>query len=174
MAIVIIRGNRAPRKPRSSVNFWVDMTALDALGSCCRSAWGGLTGCSSLKESCRNLKPYNHRPARRTADGTGDRRGRKGNRPQVVREQVIAQGPVASQELIKELGHKWGAASSMQTARTLLKILLHFRTFSKLVADLRDHPRASLTHWGRMTGSSAARLGPCGPRWWCCFFFCWA
>jgi len=49
---------------------------------------------------------------------------------QTITQQIIAQGPVASQEVIKEFGTNGGGFFNANSAHPL-KIPHHFRTFSK-------------------------------------------
>ena len=73
-----------------------------------------LARCWCRRGSCRTCRPYD-RPARRSADRDGDGRGRPGD-DDAVTAQVIAQGPVASQEIIKELGTNGGGFFNANSA----------------------------------------------------------
>lgn len=147
LAIVVIRG--ISRKETDKLgNFWVDMTRclLWILLPLC------LVGSLVLVSQgvVQNLKPYTtveliepqtvHIPG---ADGKAT--------TQVVRQQVIAQGPVASQEIIKELGTNGGGFFNANSAHpfenptplsNFLEMILIFIIPSGLTYTL-----------GRMTGS---------------------
>src|SRR5690242_17214120 len=99
LAIVVIRG--ISRKETDKLgNFWVDMTRclLWILLPLC------LVGSLVLVSQgvVQNLKPYT--TVELIEPQTVQIPGSDGKATQVVRQQVIAQGPVASQEIIKELG----------------------------------------------------------------------
>jgi len=104
LAMAVIRG--ISRKETDKLgNFWVDLTR------CC--LWVLLPVClvGSLvlvsQGVVQNLKPYT--TATLTEPQTVQVTGADGKTTtQVVREQLIAQGPVASQEVIKELGTNGG------------------------------------------------------------------
>ncbi|HEX3703567.1 MAG TPA: potassium-transporting ATPase subunit KdpA [Vicinamibacterales bacterium] len=112
LAIAFIRG--IAQKEKDTIgNFWVDLIrcSLWILLPFC------IVGALALVSQgvVQNLRPYDKAavldPQTVTApDGTGQLR------TQVVREQVIAQGPVASQELIKEFGTNGGGFFNANSA----------------------------------------------------------
>ena len=119
IAIAVIRGF-VRRSAKTIGNFWVDLTRATC-GCCCRSrivfalvlVWQGVP---------QNFSPYTQV---KTVEGA---------------EQVIAQGPVASQEIIKELGTNGGGFFNANSAHpyenpTPLTNLLELR------CDLRDRRR---------------------------------
>ena len=83
-----------------------------------------------------------------------------------MNEQIIAQGPVASQEIIKEFGTNGGgffnanSAHPFENPTPLTNFLEMFCIFAI---------SAGLTYTlGEMTGSPQARLGGLGARWRSC------
>ncbi len=147
MAIVIIRG--IARKETDKLgNFWVDMTRcmLWVLLPVC------LVGSLVLVSQgvVQNLKPYT--AVQLVEPQTVQVTGADGKTStQVVREQVIAQGPVASQELIKEFGTNGGGFFNANSAHpfenptpmsNFFELVLIFAISSGLTYTL-----------GRMTGS---------------------
>jgi K+-transporting ATPase ATPase A chain len=112
LAIALIRG--IAQKEKDTIgNFWVDLVrcSLWVLLPCC------FVGALALVSQgvVQNVRPYNKAavidPQTVTApDAAG--------KPQttVVREQVIAQGPVASQEIIKEFGTNGGGFFNANSA----------------------------------------------------------
>jgi len=112
LAIVIIRG--ISRKETDKLgNFWVDMTRcmLWVLAPIC------LVGSLVLVSQgvIQNLKPYT--TAELTEPQTVQVTGADGKvTTQTVTEQTIAQGPVASQEVIKELGTNGGGFFNANSA----------------------------------------------------------
>ena len=112
LAIAIIRGI-ARREQSTLGNFWVDMTRATfwvLLPGCVFGAlllvWQGVP---------QNLKPYD---TAQLADPqtvqTTDSAGK--TTTQVISQQTIAQGPVASQEMIKELGTNGGGFFNANSA----------------------------------------------------------
>src|SRR6266478_7959211 len=104
LALVIIRG-LARKETEKLGNFWVDMTRclLWVLLPLC------LVGSLALVSQgvVQNLKPYT--TVELTEPQSVQVTGADGKTStQVVSQQVIAQGPVASQEIIKELGTNGG------------------------------------------------------------------
>jgi len=99
LAIAFIRGIASPARGTLG-NFWVDLVrgSLWVLLPCC------LLGALFLVSQgvVQNLKPYDHA---RLVDPQG-----------TVTEQVIAQGPVASQEIIKQLGTNGGGFFNANSA----------------------------------------------------------
>ncbi len=147
MAIVVIRG--IARKETDKLgNFWVDMTRcmLWILLPVC------LVGSLVLVSQgvVQNLKPYT--TVQLVEPQTVQVTGADGKTStQVVREQVIAQGPVASQELIKEFGTNGGGFYNANSAHpfenptplsNFFELALIFAISSALTYTL-----------GRMTGS---------------------
>jgi K+-transporting ATPase ATPase A chain len=147
MAIVVIRG--IARKETDKLgNFWVDMTRclLWVLLPFC------LVGALVLVSQgvVQNLKPY--AIVELTEPQTVQVTGADGKiSTQVVSQQVIAQGPVASQEVIKELGTNGGGFFGANSAHpfenptpftNFLEIVMIFAISSGLTYTL-----------GRMTGS---------------------
>jgi K+-transporting ATPase ATPase A chain len=147
LAIAVIRGI-ARRERETLGNFWVDLTRS--------TLWILLPLCivvSLLLVSqgvIQNFKPYTTvqllDPQTVTATGTDGKTS-----TQIVREQVIAQGPVASQEVIKELGTNGGGFFNTNSAHpfenptplsNFLELVLIFAISSGLTYTL-----------GRMTGS---------------------
>ena len=147
LAIAVIRGI-ARREMKTLGNFWVDLTRS--------TLWILLPLCivvSLLLVSqgvIQNFKPYTTiqllDPQTVTTTGADGKAS-----TQVVREQVIAQGPVASQEVIKELGTNGGGFFNTNSAHpfenptplsNFLELLLIFSISSGLTYTL-----------GRMTGS---------------------
>jgi K+-transporting ATPase ATPase A chain len=112
LAIAIIRGI-ARREQNTLGNFWVDMTRATfwvLLPGCVLGAlllvWQGVP---------QNLKPYATAQlvdpqTVQTTDASGK------TTTQIVKEQTIAQGPVASQEMIKELGTNGGGFFNTNSA----------------------------------------------------------
>jgi len=147
LAIVVIRG--VARKESDTVgNFWVDTTRclLWVLLPFC------LLGALVLVSQgvVQNLKPYT--TVQLIEPQTVQVTGADGkSSSQVVREQTIAQGPVASQEVIKELGTNGGGFFNANSAHpfenptpfsNFFEMLLIFAIPSGLTYTL-----------GRMTGS---------------------
>src|SRR6267143_5463108 len=147
LALVIIRG-LARRETDKLGNFWVDMTRcllwvllpLALVGSLALVSQGVV----------QNLKPYTtvELTEPKTVQVTG---GDGKTSTQVVNQQVIAQGPVASQEIIKELGTNGGGFFGANSAHpfenptplsNFLEIVSIFAIASSLTYTL-----------GRMTGS---------------------
>jgi K+-transporting ATPase ATPase A chain len=147
LAIVIIRGI-ARRETDKLGNFWADMTRcmLWVLLPIC------LVGTLVLVSQgvIQNLKPYT--TVELTEPQTVQVTGSDGKTTtQTVKEQVIAQGPVASQEVIKELGTNGGGFFNANSAHpfenptpfsNFLEMVMIFSLSSGLTYTL-----------GRMTGS---------------------
>jgi K+-transporting ATPase ATPase A chain len=134
LAIAFIRGI-AQQEKDSLGNFWVDMTraTLWVLLPFC------LAGALLLVSQgvVQNLKPYDHV---QTVDVAG---------PQ--KEQVIAQGPVASQEIIKEWGTNGGGFMNANSAHPF-ENPTPFTNFIELISVFAIS--AGLTYTlGQMTGS---------------------
>src|SRR6266478_2527081 len=147
LAIVVIRGI-ARKETEKLGNFWVDMTRclLWVLLPLC------LVGSLALVSQgvVQNLKPY--ATVELTEPQSVQVTGADGKTStQVVSQQVIAQGPVASQEIIKELGTNGGgffganSAHPFENPTPLSNFIEMFAIFA--IAS-------SLTYTlGRMTGS---------------------
>jgi K+-transporting ATPase ATPase A chain len=147
LALVIIRG-LARKETEKLGNFWVDMTRclLWVLLPLC------LIGSLALVSQgvVQNLKPYT--TVELTEPQSVQVTGADGKTStQVVSQQVIAQGPVASQEIIKELGTNGGgffganSAHPFENPTPLSNFIEMFAIFA--IAS-------SLTYTlGRMTGS---------------------
>jgi potassium-transporting ATPase potassium-binding subunit len=147
LALVIIRG-LARKETEKLGNFWVDMTRclLWVLLPLC------LVGSLALVSQgvVQNLKPYT--TVELTEPQSVQVTGAEGKTStQVVSQQVIAQGPVASQEIIKELGTNGGgffganSAHPFENPTPLSNFIEMFAIFA--IAS-------SLTYTlGRMTGS---------------------
>jgi len=147
LALVIIRG-LARKETDKLGNFWVDMTRclLWVLLPIC------LVGSLALVSQgvVQNLKPYT--TVELTEPQTVQVTGADGKTStQVVSQQVIAQGPVASQEIIKELGTNGGGFFGANSAHpfenptplsNFIELLSIFAIASSLTYTL-----------GRMTGS---------------------
>jgi len=148
MAIVVIRG--ISRKETDKLgNFWVDMTRclLWVLLPFC------LVGSLLLVSQgvVQNLKPYTtvNLVEPQTVQVTGAD-GKTST--QVVREQVIAQGPVASQEVIKEFGTNGGGFFGANSAHPF-ENPTPFSNFLEIFLILAISSGLTYT-LGRMTGSS--------------------
>jgi potassium-transporting ATPase potassium-binding subunit len=104
LAIAVVRGI-ARREKDTIGNFWVDMTRATLWLLLPASVLGALF--LVWQGVPQNFKPYTtvHLVDPQTVQTTGSD-GK--TTTQVIREQTIAQGPVASQELIKELGTNGG------------------------------------------------------------------
>src|SRR5258708_3060895 len=147
LAIVIIRG-LARKETDKLGNFWVDMTRclLWVLLPLC------LVGSLVLVSQgvVQNLKPYTtvELTEPQTVQVTGAD-GKTSN--QVVSQQVIAQGPVASQEINKELGTKGGGFFGANSAHPF-ENPTPFSNFIEMFSIFAI--ASSLTYTlGRMTGS---------------------
>ena len=147
LALVIIRG-LARKETEKLGNFWVDMTRclLWVLLPLC------MVGSLALVSQgvVQNLKPYT--TVELTEPHTVQMAGADGKTlTQIVSQQVIAQGPVASQEIIKELGTNGGgffganSAHPFENPTPLSNFIEMFSIFAIASA---------LTYTlGRMTGS---------------------
>jgi len=148
LAIAVIRGI-ARKESKTIGNFWVDTTRglLWVLLPLC--IVGGLVLVS--QGVVQNLHPYTQ--ATLTEPQTVEKQAADGSKThETVATQVIAQGPVASQEVIKMLGTNGGGFFNANSAHpfenptplsNLLEMLLIFVIPSALTFTL-----------GRMTGSS--------------------
>ena len=147
MAIVIIRG-LSRRETEKLGNFWVDMTRcmLWLLLPICLVGSVVLVGQGVVQ----NLRPYT--TVELTEPQTVQATGADGKTTtQVVREQVIAQGPVASQEIIKELGTNGGGFFNANSAHPF-ENPTPFSNFFEMVLIFAISSGLTYT-LGRMTGS---------------------
>ena len=147
LAIVVIRGI-ARRETDKLGNFWVDTTRcmLWLLLPLC------LVGALVLVSQgvIQNMKPYT--TAELTEPQTVQITGSDGKTTtQVVKEQVIAQGPVASQEVIKELGTNGGGFFNANSAHPF-ENPTPFSNFLEIFMILAISSGLTYT-LGRMTGS---------------------
>src|SRR5713101_6151047 len=147
LALVIIRG-LARKETDKLGNFWVDMTRclLWVLLPLC------LVGSLALVSQgvVQNLKPYT--TVALTEPQTVQVTGADGKTStQVVSQQVIAQGPVASQEIIKELGTNGGGFFNANSAHPF-ENPTPFTNFLQLVLIFAIPSGLTYT-LGRMTGS---------------------
>ncbi|HET8924901.1 MAG TPA: potassium-transporting ATPase subunit KdpA [Candidatus Acidoferrum sp.] len=147
MAIVVIRGIARKETDRLG-NFWVDMTRC--------LLWVLLPIClvTSLvlvsQGVVQNLKPYT--TVQLTEPQTVQVIGADGKTSaQVVREQILAQGPVASQEVIKELGTNGGGFFGANSAHPF-ENPTPFSNFLEIVLIL-SIPSGLTYTLGRMAGS---------------------
>jgi K+-transporting ATPase ATPase A chain len=147
LAIVVIRGI-ARRETEKLGNFWVDMTRclLWVLLPICMA--GSLVFVS--QGVVQNLKPYT--TAQLLEPQTVQVTGAKGKTTtQTVTQQVIAQGPVASQEVIKELGTNGGGFFNANSAHPF-ENPTPFSNFFQMVLIFAIPSGLTYT-LGRMTGS---------------------
>jgi K+-transporting ATPase ATPase A chain len=148
MAIAVIRGI-ARRESKTIGNFWVDTTRGLLWILLPLSVIGGLVLVS--QGVVQNLKPYTQ--AALVESQTVEKQAADGGKTQeTVSSQTIAQGPTASQEVIKMLGTNGGGFFNANSAHpfenptpisNLLEMLLIFVIPSALTFTL-----------GRMTGSA--------------------
>ncbi len=143
LAIAFIRGI-ARREAKTIGNFWVDLTrcSLYVLLPLCSSA-----PCAGVSRRRPELQGLHQSRAGRTSAGH--------NRPtptpeaenqRRVTEQTIAQGPVASQEIIKELGTNGGGFFNVEFVASIREpdAALKFSGDARHLLRLR---RASPTRW---------------------------
>jgi len=147
LALVIIRG-LARKETDKLGNFWVDMTRcmLWVLLPLC------LVGSLMLVSQgvVQNLKPYT--TVALAESQTVQVTGADGKTSaQVVHQQVIAQGPVASQEVIKELGTNGGGFFGANSAHPF-ENPTPFSNFFEMVLIFAISSGLTYT-LGRMTGS---------------------
>lgn len=148
LAIAVIRGI-ARRECKTIGNFWVDVTRGLLWVLLPLSIIGGLALVS--QGVVQNLKPYT--TARLIEPQVVEKQAADGSRTrETVATQVIAQGPVASQEVIKMLGTNGGGFFNANSAHpfenptplsNFLQMLMIFSIPSALTYTL-----------GRMTGSA--------------------
>jgi len=147
IAIAVIRGI-ARREAKSIGNFWVDMTRC--------FLWVLLPACLVIalvfvsQGMIQNFKPYD--TAKLLNPQAIQITGPDGKATtQIVTDQVIAQGPLASQEVIKELGTNGGGFFNANSAHPF-ENPTPFTNFLQLVLIFAIP--AGLTYTlGRMTGS---------------------
>jgi len=147
LAIVVIRGIARKETDRLG-NFWVDMTRcllwlllpLCLLGSLMLVSQGVI----------QNLKPYTSavilEPQSQQITGADGKTS-----TQIIQEQTIAQGPVASQEIIKELGTNGGGFFAANSAHPF-ENPTPFANFFEMIAIFAIPSGLTYT-LGRMTGS---------------------
>ena len=147
LAIAFIRGI-ARRQMQTIGNFWVDLVRCNLWVLLPACIIGALVLVS--QGVVQNLKPYD--TAKLVEPMTVQTTGADGKTvPQTVTDQTIAQGPVASQEIIKELGTNGGGFFNANSAHpfenptplsNLIELVLIFTLGGGLTYTL-----------GRMTGS---------------------
>jgi len=159
LAVAFIRGI-ARREMQTIGNFWVDMTraTLWVLLPLC------IVGALLLVSQgvVQNFRPYDTAQLIEKQTIEGDKKGAAGNvikdaqgntvkESQAVTEQTIAQGPVASQEIIKELGTNGGGFFNTNSAHPFENPTPFTNLFEMLCIFAIS---AGLTYTlGRMTGS---------------------
>ncbi len=156
LAIAFIRGI-ARREQKTIGNFWVDLVrgTLWILAPLC------LVGALLLVSQgvVQNLKPYDtvqvvdpYRTPQLGSDGKPVNGADGKPAMQTVSQQVIAQGPVASQEIIKELGTNGGGFFNANSAHPF-ENPTPFSNFLEMLCILAI-PSAFTYTLGRMTGSA--------------------
>jgi len=147
LAIVVIRG--ISRKETDKLgNFWADMTRCMLWVLLPIAFVGSLVLVS--QGVIQNLKPYT--TVELTEPQTVQVTGTDGKvTTQTVKEQVIAQGPVASQEIIKELGTNGGGFFNANSAHPF-ENPTPFSNFFEIAMILAIASGLTYT-LGRMTGS---------------------
>ncbi len=147
LAIVVIRG--IARKETDKLgNFWADMTRCMLWVLLPIALVGSLVLVS--QGVIQNLKPYT--TVELTEPQTVQVTGTDGKvTTQTVKEQVIAQGPVASQEIIKELGTNGGGFFNANSAHPF-ENPTPFTNFVEMAMLLAIASGLTYT-LGRMTGS---------------------
>jgi K+-transporting ATPase ATPase A chain len=147
LAVVVIRGV-ARKETEKLGNFWVDATRclLWVLLPLC------IVGALVLVSQgvVQNLKPYTTaeliQPYQAQVTGADGK-----TTTQIITQQVIAQGPVASQEVIKELGTNGGGFFNANSAHPF-ENPTPFTNFLEMVLIFAIPPGLTYT-LGRMTGS---------------------
>jgi potassium-transporting ATPase potassium-binding subunit len=159
LAIAFIRGI-AQREKDTIGNFWVDMTRATlwvCLPFCLVGALvlvaGGVTQNLRPYDTVKLLDPQTIEVDKKDANGNvvTDANGQPVKETQQITEQVIAQGPVASQEFIKEWGTNGGGFFNANSAHPFENPT----PFTNLIEMLAIFAiSAGLTYTlGRMTGS---------------------
>jgi len=158
LAIVVIRG--IARKETDKLgNFWVDTTRclLWVLLPIC--IVGSLVFVS--QGVVQNLKPYTTvqliEPQTVQVTGTNGK-----TITQTVTQQVIAQGPVASQEVIKEFGTNGGGKS--HSVFKLFPTSVDFCDSVRVDLHPRTHDRITASRLGSLGGHGLLVLGRCDDR----------
>jgi K+-transporting ATPase ATPase A chain len=147
LALMIIRG-LARKETDKLGNFWVDMTRCMLWVLLPRCLVGALMLVS--QGVVQNLKPYT--TVALAESQTVQVTGADGKTSaQVVNQQVIAQGPVASQEVIKELGTNGGGFFGANSAHPF-ENPTPFSNFFEMVLIFAISSGLTYT-LGRMTGS---------------------
>jgi K+-transporting ATPase ATPase A chain len=171
LAIAVIRGI-ARRETKYIGNFWVDLTRC--------FLWVLLPIClvASLvfvsQGAVQNLKPYT--TVQLVEPQTVQTAGADGKvATQIVREQVIAQGPVASQEAIKEFGTNGGGFFNANSAHpfenptpltNFLQLLLIFAIPSALTYTLGRMTGAQRHGWAVWAAMAVLFLGAATAAYW--------
>jgi potassium-transporting ATPase potassium-binding subunit len=147
LAIVVVRGIARKETDRLG-NFWVDTTRCLLWVLLPFSLVGALVLVS--QGVIQNLKPYTTveliEPQAVQVTGTDGKTS-----TQIVRQQIIAQGPVASQEVIKEFGTNGGGFFNTNSAHPF-ENPTPFANFFELLLIFAI-PSALTYTLGRMTGS---------------------
>ena len=152
LAIALIRGV-ARRETQTIGNFWVDFVRCNLYVLLPVCVIGALLLVS--QGVVQNLRPYDTAklldPQTIELDQKDNQAGSAQQEKRVVTEQTIAQGPVASQEIIKELGTNGGGFFNVNSAHPF-ENPTPFTNFIELLAIFVIG--AGLTYTlGRMTGS---------------------
>src|SRR5262245_18832882 len=113
LAIAFIRGI-ARREAKTIGNFWVDLTRCSLYVLLPFCVIGALVLVS--QGVVQNFKPYTQAALVETQQITKTDADSGEERPETLSDQTIAQGPVASQEIIKELGTNGGGFFNANSA----------------------------------------------------------
>ena len=157
MAIALIRGI-ARRESNTIGNFWVDLTRA--------SLWVLLPVCFVValffvsQGMIQNLKPYTTAQLDGPADGFRLRARTAKRTQQQVKQQVIAQGPLASQEAIKMYGTNGGGFFNANSAHPFENPTSADKFFADR-CDFCDRERPYV-HAGAHDGLAAPWLGSVG------------
>ena len=125
LAIAFIRGI-ARRQMETIGNFWVDMVRATLVGIAAvlrrRGAASGFAGRRAEPEALRHSEAGGTQQVR-SSERTASRSLMQTGKPvmDTVTEQTIAQGPVASQEIIKEFGTNGGGFFNANSAHPFEK-----------------------------------------------------
>jgi K+-transporting ATPase ATPase A chain len=148
LAIAFIRGI-ARREAKTIGNFWVDLTrcSLYVLLPLC------IIGALALVSQgvIQNLKPYTQATLVETQSVTKTDADTGAETTEAVSDQTIAQGPVASQEIIKELGTNGGGFFGANSAHPF-ESPTPFTNFLEMLAIFALGSGLTYT-LGRMTGN---------------------
>jgi len=152
LAVAVIRGI-AGRERNTLGNFWVDLTRAILWLLLPLSVVGSLVLVS--QGVVQNLRPYDRATVVDPHEVISiDALGKPESR--VVREQVIAQGPVASQEIIKELGTNGGGFFNANSSHpfenptpvtNIIELLAIFAIPAGLVYTLGEMTKARRHGW---------------------------